>query len=475
MSKVFKNSGKRMATESVQEAEVSSSMDTAGSSDMKMGGGSGSGGNGVGYRGSLVGNTSLSYPYSEHFHEIAELHSRKVKAYQFNWGFQRTKFANNGHSNGFALLPMYPPGTATGPNEIIPGQVLFQNSPLTTPNIGQRIVSSPMIQTINGRQPDGTTIEAGDALSRTAIYARDLGDFIYTNAVNITVDDLVDNKLFNFNASTPSGIMPQYRKFRLKHFTVECSAESYDTGENFTNLVKINNSLLNTPNEIGNQISYGSTARTQHIDQDYWVYRDIYTDYSAGNDYDVPCFPPESLSATNPKDTFSRAVKDVRNLDNQLTIMSNKEKFSFTRNIAPKGNYFLSLAQINNLQDVSASYLVAALEGINDPLNLVTQLPESFNFIFGPTNPPIWIGPQEGRAWDGTAPAATGNPVFCTLTTKLYVKYLATWEAFDFNYGVPQLELRLTEAEQLAIEATKERSRQALRKTHKNNNKITEI
>ena len=99
---------------------------------------------------------------------------------------------------------------------------------------------------------------------------------------------------------------------------------------------------------------------------------------------------------------------------------------------------------------------VAALEaGNTDPLSLTSPFPEGFGIIFAPVNPAIQVVNKLTACWDGQATTTTVKPVCVNLTTKVWARFLATWEAFDFNYGVPGLEIRLTEEELLALQAMK--------------------
>lgn len=415
---------------------------------------------GVGFRGALLGSTGQNVGYETHFHEIQELHSRKIKSYVFNWGLQRTKFANNGNAPGFALLPVV--SGSVSPAHVIPGVVGLQN---TQVDLSPSQIFSPMIQTDRGRQPDGTTQEIGSAQNNTAIYARDLADYVYTNPINLVLEDFVDNKLWNFDNASPRGIMTQYRKFRLKKFSVEYEFHSFDTGVNYLNLGELNggwvqDSVAQTTGSFNN--------RTQHMKMDYYLYRDIYTDFATTTDFDVPAMPIESQNASNPKDQFSRAVKDVRNLDNQLTIVKNGEKFKFERLVNAKGSYFLTLAQVNTLRDSNIAYLIAALEaGNTDPLSVTSPFPEGFSVIFAPVNPPIQVINETASCWDGTTNSTKVKPVHVGLTTKVWVRFLATWEAFDFNYGLAGLELVLTETELLSLQTMRDNIHRALIKGRK--------
>ena len=415
---------------------------------------------GIGFRGPLVGSTEQNRPYERHFHEIQELHSRKVKTFEFRWGLQRTKFANNGHSTGFALLPICS-GSVSAAN-VIPGVVGFQNEALTESSIQ---LLSPLLNSQQGREPNGTTTEPGAPIYTTHIYARNIADYVYTNPINMLVEDFIDNKLFNFDTNNPRGLMTQYRKFRLKKFSIELEFKTYDMGTSFVNLGELNGGWVgDTPDQtVGSFIS-----RTQRLDMDYYLYRDIYADYAVTTDFDIGCFPTESINAGNPKDQFSRAVKDVRNLDNQLTVVRNGETFKFERSVNAKGAYFLTLAQINNLGTGNIAYLVASLEAQSlDPLAITSPFPEGFSMIFAPIDPPIAVLNKAAIAWDGTTTSTQVKPVHVNCVTKVWARYLATWEAFDFNYALASLELHLTEIEHLSLMTLKDNIHRALQKGRK--------
>ena len=69
-----------------QDNTVSSSSDNGGAVGGNMVYGGEAGGGGIGYRGTLTGNTQLHKGYAEHYHEIHELHSRKVRNHMLLWG-----------------------------------------------------------------------------------------------------------------------------------------------------------------------------------------------------------------------------------------------------------------------------------------------------------------------------------------------------------------------------------------------------
>ena len=148
---------------------------------------------------------------------------------------------------------------------MIPGVVGFQNEALTESSIQ---LLSPLLNSQQGREPNGTTTEPGAPIYTTHIYARNIADYVYTNPINMLVEDFIDNKLFNFDTNNPRGLMTQYRKFRLKKFSIELEFKTYDMGTSFVNLGELNGGWVgDTPDQtVGSFIS-----RTQRLDMDYYL------------------------------------------------------------------------------------------------------------------------------------------------------------------------------------------------------------
>lgn len=354
---------------------------------------------GIGYRGSLTGNTQLHIGYGAHYHEIQELHSKKIRSQHYVWGF-KTKV-----SQADTTTPLYRPNN-----------VNFNGIGLFNVNaIGENPFSN---------------------FSNTA--EQDIVDYVYTHALNFILDDFIDNKLLSQNGQ--AGLMTQYLRFRLKSFTITITPTSFNGGL----LTKIEPSALlgalQWPNtEPG--ISFFNAMQVNHtpyqkMSVDYWVLRDVYNDFTTTQEpFMIPARPAESVTPT--LDNYSRAVRSVRNFDTYLTVMNSEKSFSFTREVATKANYYLTLSQIQALRNINVQVLINALEGLDGSGGIASALPESFNLLFGPTTGPITTLPGS-IVYNGPTGQASGIPVDFNANTHLYIKTQATWEAFDFNYGTQQ-------------------------------------
>lgn len=362
-----------------------------------MGKGSGSS-SGIGFRGPLAGNTQLHVSYGSHYHEIQELHSKKIKHYNFIWGFKSKVTADDSTS------PLYPyefsgPGLAFwSPAQL--GLSPFQNQ-LNRANFS-------------------------------------LVDYIYSQALNWTLDDFIDNKLLSNDGTT--GLMTQYLRFRLKSFTIHITPCTFNGGiskldpEDFISEI--------APNTTGKIESFTGPLTTswqpfQKLSTDYWVLRDVYNDFTDNIDpFTIPNAPPE-LSSGGVLDRYSRACRTIRNFDTYLTVMNDQSGFSFTRQVVTKANYYLTRQQIQTLRNQNIQVLINALEGLDGAGGIASALPESFNLLFVPTHAPVSVLPSNIKAPQSFG-IVEGPVVNANLNTQLYVKCQSTWEAFDFNYGTQQ-------------------------------------
>lgn len=400
----------------IQSNEVDSSSDVGGSMEVQQSqisapqtagvrtNGNG-GSSGIGYRGNFRGNTELHKGYASHYHEIHELHSRKVKNSTFYWGFQTTDVNSRSPLN------------ATIPKQS--GIAVMNNAGIQTG------VMAPWLGTADN----------------SAGY-QDASNFIYANAINFTVNDCIDNKLISGVTGSP-GLMINYLKFKLKHFEVEITPRTYrgSVPQVFPGWA-LAKAGANTPKlfeiDKDNPSNYGHARNDAEIDMDYWVYRDVYNDFTTNaNPTFIPIAPPESTSTTT-ADTYNRTVRSIRNLDTYLTVMNNKTPFTFQREINQFGNYYFSYSDLVTLQQQSTNIqtLINTLEGITGQPGGPNNLPESFNLIFGPTQADYYIDQQiKGNFYPGGGASYTFGTVWANLHTELYIKITCTWEGFDFNYG----------------------------------------
>lgn len=373
-------------------------------SGIKSAGGAASG---IGFRGELHGATELHKEYAKHFHEIHDLHSRKVKNYSYTWGFATQDVnANSPLKKTNIKIPGLATRVATIPGATVPLLMGYGqgNIPNTLPN-------------------------AGGANTYT-----DPASMIYTQPINLRVVDFIDNKLID--TTTPGiGLMSQYQKFRLRSFSIEISPRTFVNNilamypyDNFNNQIKI------APNSnVDNIIQKDITE----IDMDYWVLRDVYNDFTTSAFPTViPAIPPESENGAS-QDQYSRTIRSIRGMDTYLSIMNNKTPFKFTREVNTKGNYYYTQSDLANLMTTLASIdvVVNALEGITGQPGGPNPLPEGFNLLFGPTQAPYFYS----NIALGTAnqPDSFTEPTcWANITTELYVKFICNWEGFDFKYGL---------------------------------------
>lgn len=378
---------------------------------------------GIGFRGTLSGNTTLHKGYAEHYHEIHELHSRKVKNYIYSWGFAT------------ADVNLFSPLNYTTAIPKIPGLAMFLTSNYT---------SQPSMMVLS-------RVNYGEYPKQVGLNTTvDIPSMVYTQAINVRIGDLLDNKLISGVPTSP-GLMKNYNKFRLKHFEFEITPRTF--WQSIPSMAPqaittLGGNVLNPNTEWGSSLQGISSARHGHeIDMDYWVLRDVYNDFTeAANPLDIPLESNE-MKTIGVADNYSRTIRSIRNYDTYLTIMNNKQPFKFRREIATKGNYFYSFDDIAALgaTPTNVQFIVNALEGINSQVGGPNVLPESFNILFGPTQCPYFGSNEIRMRTAGAAGSYDNETIWANITTEIYVKVTATWEAFDFNYarqGGPTREIK---------------------------------
>ena len=283
--------------------------------------------NGIGYRGAYTGNLQHHEGYAEHYHEAMETHSRKVFNYDVFWTFNATIKEVLNYSKWVGGGVKYPAIT-----EENPWNIYF-----------------PRAQNF-----DYTTLPG-------------FSDIIACQPINTKFSNFIDNKMFS--------IMKNYTKFQLKSFTVEMTTRTFLY--NYANL-SIDNQILVDLNLFPWPLSFPNQG-SREIDMDYWVIRDAYNDYGEQTDRDGNIKIHSAIN--NDVTNTDILVKDIRNYDDYLGVMSNKEKFSFTREVNSKGSYYMTLQTLDQLQNstVNISQIVAELEGANTGGTFTQPLPEGFN------------------------------------------------------------------------------------------------
>lgn len=368
--------------EMVQDNKVTSTNNNNNTTDMAV---SSAPSAGIGFRGPLHGNTQLHRGYAEHYHEIHELHSRKVRSIMFTWGFSKFGYESTTQLTGTS----------------VPGYVLLKQ-----------------------QYSNSDVFEPWGDLSKPVGFDNQ----IYSQALNFQVDDFVDNKLHTGNDPDDQGLMSQYEYVRLKHFEVEIVPHTY-IGSIFNEqpLVWANQTNCTTPPIPGPS---SNPNMVPHNDTKYWFLRDTHNDFTTStNPDDIPAVPLEAQTGT--RDPYDRRVSSIRNFDNYLTLVNNHESFKFRREVMPKANYNIPVDNIDGIRATNIGVVVNALEGITPTTGITEPMPESFNLLIAPSAAPIRFSSPTTL----TLPVA-GNFVvpYCEIITKLYIKYTATWEAFNFNY-----------------------------------------
>lgn len=355
--------------------------------------------NGGVYRGALVGNTQMNREREEHYLETLKCYSKKIRCYTYFWALSR--WYNSGDD-----LPLHPLGTTGATGKVMPGAVY-----LRTTDIWNEALSYFNPNSLNNRF--------------------NLNDKIYTNCINFTLDDFVDNKLLN-DKQTSKGIFNNYSMFRLKNFTIKLVFKTQIGGLHHEApwiMNKFYNDNGFTTNDKRFESSY-NPPHTTHDRQRYYVYRDEQNDYLSPLALKITNVPDDATKNSTEKSKVSREMGTVKNLDKNLTIIEDGEEFSFTRNINAVGNYYITKDAITSNLDMNINNIVALLEGQTQS-NFAKPMVEGFGILFGPENPVIdWHGEFKLQ----NAPEIKGYIPIVNSHTKVYVKTLATWEAFNFDH-----------------------------------------
>lgn len=390
--------------------------------------------NGVGMRGPMEGNTKLNEKYSEYYEENTTLHSRKVKNLDLWYGIAANQNSGNPlNSNLSGTLAQWAPVSGNTANN---GVYMF---PLSAglPQGGQ----------VGGGMLSQYPLSPNNSYESLMQRVNSLSDAVVAAPINFSVDDLLDNKLLT-NEGT-GGIMTNYTKFRLLDFSIEMTVRTYDSSTMALNRAKYvaNTAGYQAVNETNPAVPNNSTETMDRnncerpVNIDYWVYRDFYNDYATTGDPTIP-LDWVSPGGGNPPNTLDRRARAIRNFDIYLSCLKNEEVFKFERKINERASYYFSLAQLQALRTRPLQYIVNLMEGIVPSSQDLTALQEGFNLMIVPTQCPLafsatkWgrIAQTDPPNWYLTVPG---------ITTKVYLKFHATWKAFDFNYvaGNPQRSL----------------------------------
>lgn len=371
---------------------------------------SGSGGGAApGPKGALVGKTQTKRGYEHYFHERQWAHSKKLRHVTFLWGF--STFDQPTYTNGakFSLHKFGSQGlTYVKEEEYIDSG---ENMSIWRPHY-------------NNPNP----------------HNKNLSDLTLACSLNLYIDDFYDKKLYD-NVKK-SGIFTNFNKIRLKSITVTLTPRTYWGG------IKTQAQWLLARAERAIPLggdkkfypNYFEEDEMKELDMDYWVYRDLYGAYhSIGSDGNalLPDVPPETTSATQP--VLSRTCRTIRAHDNNLESMSNRQPFSFTREVSSTGNYFISPATLASLREKPVHNLINELEGQIGTSSYINKFPEYLGLLVVPKHMPVHYLGQIVIGGDGTN-KKKGYILDSSFHTILEIKYNATWECFDYkhsDYTVP--------------------------------------
>jgi hypothetical protein len=266
-------------------------------------------------------------------------------------------------------------------------------------------------------------------------------EFVLTRAINLSSNMLFDSKL----TGGTKNLLNQYQKFRLHSFTIELQFETYHITpeESYPGFFE---SILNHAKWIpGNTISdYNKTIvatrkseKAEKNEMKYLVYRDC--DYIYTNpDGFIKAIPEDSSDSATQINIPHRAVWSVIEIDKNNSIISEHEKYSFTRKVNPQGNYFMDKTTVQGLYNnpISIDKLIGTLEGANATGTIVKPLVEGFNLLYAPINAHVrWYGPFIfSQAIDQNTPKEGIWIPLVQCSTKVTLTVRAEWEAWNYDY-----------------------------------------
>jgi hypothetical protein len=407
------------------ENQMDTAGDSAGQSTAAVGlstGPSGVGSN-AGFRGSLTGRGQTNDGYERYYREGDLFHSKETKTFLAGFGFScflRNRKDFNNEANPLEIKPF--PGT------INYGMVYMQRDE-GAQNISDDISCfTPWTYDSPGRN----------------FKEFNIGEHIYTNAINLYSNMLIDNKLAGLSGVT--GLIRHYDKFRLHSFTIELQFDTQHATLDETYPGWWEACFRNAGWKTDNELTFDqrdTIDRTRKIGRiwsrpiKYLVYRDcdyLYTD-SGGFINTIPSDCKNPLPAN--QHIPSRVVYAVSEIDKNISIVSDGEKYSYTRKINPQGNYFLERSTLASwiTSPKPLDEIVAAIEGANSTNTVIKPLIEGFNLLYAPINAPVkWYGPF---SFDQSAAGAPKKFIYVPMVQacpKLTLKIKAEWEAWNFDY-----------------------------------------
>lgn len=266
-------------------------------------------------------------------------------------------------------------------------------------------------------------------------------EFVLTRVINLSTNMLFDTKL----AAGTKNLFNQYEKFRLHSFTVELQFETYHITpeESYPGFFE---SILNHAKWIpGNDVSdYNKSViasrkseKAEKNEMKYLVYRDCDYIYTNSDGFIKP-IPEDSHDGATAINIPHRSVWSVIEIDKNNSIISEHEKYSFTRKVNPQGNYFMDRTTVIGLYNnpISIDKLVGTLEGANATGTIVKPLVEGFNLLYAPINAHVrWYGPFKfTQAITANTPKEGIWIPLVQCSTKVTLTVRAEWEAWNYDY-----------------------------------------
>lgn len=391
------SASKRVRSESGMDQDVQMGDATA-----KSGAG---GGAAPGPKGALIGNTQTHKGTEYYLHERQACHSKKKRSLICLWHFSIWDQPNVGPTS---ILKLYSYGTKG--LTCLPHSQYVEN--INTANT----IAQPYLGTVNA-----------------AGLAKGFSDLVVSQSLNFYLDDFFDKKLYNrFNQT---GIFSNYNKLRLTSITVTLTPRTYVGGayEQAPWIFERSEAAIVTASGLYQDKNFNRfkvNPEMHEVDMDYWVYRDLYGAY-ANSDTTITA---NYLESTGDKPTISRSLRTISAHDNNLDYMSNKQPFSFTREVSSTGNYFISTATLQTNYNKPIHSLINELEGQIGTTSYINKFPEYLGLLIVPRQMPVkMLGPTIIKG--GSAPAEYGYVVDSTYHTLIEMKFNAKWECFDYKHG----------------------------------------
>lgn len=237
-----------------------------------------------------------------------------------------------------------------------------------------------------------------------------VSDLVYATPINFYVRNFLDYKTLNVDG----GRLRLYNRIILESITVDITIHTKAGGFNKNEWYL--QKMLTDQTEI-NRIreSYKDFTWVPR----YFVFRD------AEGDYGTQGLIKANSEFTSPliENTPSHKIRSLKLKDKTSTVVTNK--FSFTRQVASGGPYFLTANKIWELRNSSISSLINEIEGQSaDASGNLQKWPEYLNLLIAPLNADMITFRINNS--NGTGVVITPN-----FHTEFHIKCSAKWSARD--------------------------------------------